>query len=311
MTSFADRLQASIDKTQSVLVAGCDPVIDTMPAFLLDDARSRYDNDEAIIAHVLNTFCETFIAAIAGRVAAVKPNIAFFEQYGLAGIAVFEKLCRDLREKQIPLITDAKRGDIGSTAAAYSAAFLGNTTVGGKSFRAFESDALTVSPYLGFDTLEPFLKDCVANGKGIFVLVQTSNPGAKALQGLESGGMTVSRHVAKWIAENSAKLQGSCGWSGLGAVVGASYPQEAIDLRAVMTDSFFLIPGLGAQGAGAHDAVAGFGSRSGKKGGALVNASRGLLTGESKSLDELMAVIRGNVDRFNQELRAALQSSKA
>lgn len=306
MKTFADRLQASIEKTSSVLVAGCDPVLDAMPKFMIADAQSRYDNDEAIVAHVLNTFCETFLAAVAGRVAAIKPNIAFFEQYGMAGLAVFEKFCREVREKDIPLITDAKRGDIGSTAAAYSAAYLGHSTLGGKPFRAFETDALTVNPYLGFDTLEPFVKDCVAHGKGIFVLVQTSNPGAKALQGLRAEGHTVSNHVARWLGSNAEQLRGACGWSGLGAVVGASYPQEARDLRNIMPDNFFLIPGLGAQGAGADDAVAGFGARNGTKGGALVNASRGLLAGESTSLEGLMGVIRGNTERFNEQLRAAL-----
>jgi len=306
MRAFADRIQESIDATQSVLVAGCDPVIDALPPFLLADAQARYNNDEAIIAHLLNAFCETFLAAVAGRVAAIKPNIAFFEQYGLAGLAVFEKFCRDIREKNIPLITDAKRGDIGSTAAAYSSAFLGSTRFAGRELRAFETDALTVSPYLGFDTLEPFMKDCAAHGKGLFVLVQTSNPGAKSLQGLSAGGKTVSEHVAHWLAQQAEKLQGECGWSGLGAVVGASYPQEARDLRAIMGTNLFLIPGLGAQGAGAHDAIAGFGTRNGKRGGALVNASRGLLAGESSTLEELMKVIRSNAERFNAELRGAL-----
>lgn len=306
MSNFADRLQASIDKTSSVLVAGCDPVIDALPPFLLEDAKRRHNTDPEIVSHVLEAFCEAFLSAVVGRVAAVKPNIAFFEQYGLAGLSVFEKFCRRIREKGTPLIADAKRGDIGSTAAAYSAAFLGHTTVGGKAYRAFECDALTVSPFLGFDTLEPFMKDCAAHGKGLFVLVQTSNPGAKALQGLSASGHTVSQHVARWLSQNAQTLAGECGWSGLGAVVGASYPQEARELRAIMDTNFFLIPGLGAQGAGAEDAVAGFGLRNGKRGGALVNASRGLLTGSCSSLEELQNLIRANATKFNNELNQAL-----
>lgn len=308
MNSFADRLQASIEKSGSVLVAGCDPVIDALPPFLLAEATRRHNTDQGIISHVLESFGEAFLAAIAGNVAAVKPNIAFFEQYGLAGLSAFEKLCREIRAQGIPVITDAKRGDIGSTAAAYSAAYLGQATVGGKPYRAFETDALTISPFLGFDTLEPFLKDCVLHGKGLFVLVQTSNPGAKALQGLSADGSTVSQHVARWLAQHAEKLQGACGWSGLGAVVGASYPQEAKDLRAVMQTNFFLIPGLGAQGAGAEDAVAGFASRDGKRGGALVNASRGLLTGSCSNLEELQQLIRANAKKFNAELNQALAS---
>ncbi len=308
MKTFADRLQASIDKSSSVLVAGCDPVIDSLPPFLLAEAQSRHTSDHDVAKHVLNAFCEAFLDAVAGHVAAIKPNIAFFEQYGLSGLSAFEQLCRRIRERGIPLITDAKRGDIGSTAAAYSAAFLGQATVGGKPFRAFEADALTVSPYLGFDTLEPFMKDCAAHGKGIFVLVQTSNPGAKALQGLSAGGHTVSQHVANFLAQNAEQLAGECGWSGLGAVVGASYPDEARELRAAMPSNYFLIPGLGAQGAGADDAVAGFGHRDGKRGGALVNASRGLLAGKSSSLEELRNLISANAKKFNAELNQALKS---
>lgn len=308
MNSFADRLQASIDRNKSVLVAGCDPVIDALPPFLLAEATRRHSSSQEIISHVLAAFCETFLTAISGHAAAIKPNVAFFEQYGLAGLGVFEKFCRDIREKGIPLITDAKRGDIGSTAAAYSSAYLGHATLAGKPFRGFETDALTVSPYMGLDTLEPFLKDCAAHGKGIFVLVQTSNPGAKALQGLSTDGGTVSQHVAHWLAQNAEKLLGQCGWSGLGAVVGAPYPQEAKDLRAIMQTSFFLIPGLGAQGAGAEDAVAGFGTRGGRRGGALVNASRGLLAGSCSNHEELLQLIQTNAKRFNAELNQALSN---
>ena len=306
MKSFADRLQDSITKTSSVLVAGCDPVIDDLPPFLLAEAARCCTSDEAIIEHVLSAFSELFLAAIEGSVAAVKPNIAFFEQYGLAGLVVFAKLCSAIRKKGIPLITDAKRGDIGSTASAYSAAFLGRSTVAGRAFSAFETDALTVSPFLGFDTIAPFMNDCIKYGKGLFVLVQTSNPGAKSLQGLTCDGRSVSQHVAEWLAQNADKLQGECGWSGLGAVVGASYPEEAQALRTTLANNFFLIPGLGAQGAGAAQAVAGFGLCNGKRGGALVNASRGLLTGASSNHDELLASIRSNVARFNAELTQAL-----
>jgi orotidine-5'-phosphate decarboxylase len=201
---------------------------------------------------------------------------------------------------------DAKRGDIGSTAAAYSAAFLGHTAIRGKRASSFDCDALTVNPFLGFDTLEPFVKDCREHGKGIFILVRTSNPGAKDLQGLQADGSSVSDHVAHWIAKNEATLRGTCGWSGLGAVVGASYPDEARHLRERMPRSFFLIPGLGAQGADARDSVAGFGTLDGAKGGALVNVSRGLLEGSASSADELQGLIQANAARFNRQLREAL-----
>lgn len=306
MTTFADRLQSSIDSTTSYLIAGCDPVLEKFPTFLLADAEKGAASDAAFIERALTRFSDIFLSAVKGRVAAIKPNIAFFEQYGLPGLSAFKVLCDNIRAAHIPLIIDAKRGDIGSTAAAYSAAFLSGATVRGKRSVAFECDALTINPFLGFDTLEPFVTDCEKYGKGLFILLQTSNPGAKDIQGLESGGRTVSGHVAQWLATNAARLQGECGWSGLGAVVGASYPEEARALRAELPTTFFLMPGFGAQGAGADDAVAGFGVHQGKKGGALVNVSRGLLEGSADSSEALAQLISSNADKFNSQLRKAV-----
>jgi orotidine-5'-phosphate decarboxylase len=306
MSTFADRLQQSISQTNSRLVAGCDPVIDSLPEFLLTKANSIASSDSAFVEYVLNQFCELFVSTIVGHVAAAKPNIAFFERYGVIGLKAFHTLCTSLKAHKIPVIIDAKRGDIGSTAAAYSAAFIGRETACGRTVEAFHGDAVTVNPFLGFDTLEPFLKDCKEYGKGIFVLVQTSNPGAKDLQGLSVNGKTISHHVAGWLAQHAQELQGACGWSGLGAVVGASYPVEAKQLREVMPRNIFLIPGLGAQGASAEDSVAGFGSLNGEKGGALINVSRGLLGGKVNSTDELVSQIRSNVASFNAQINAAL-----
>jgi orotidine-5'-phosphate decarboxylase len=306
MSTCADRFQQSIDSTGSHLVAGCDPVIEKLPAFVIEDAQTKSRTDADFFEHALRHFGEIFVSAIAGHVAAAKPNIAFFEQYGLAGLNAFSSLCEALRNRNVPVIIDAKRGDIGSTAAAYSAAFLGRSKVLGRQVGGFQCDALTVNPYLGFDTLEPFLKDCREHGKGIFVLVQTSNPGAKDLQGLRVNGESVSDHVARWIGKNAETLRGSCGWSGLGAVVGASYPEDARRLRELMPENFFLIPGLGAQGASASDSVAGFGVRNGKRGGALINVSRGLLEGTAGSAEELQSVIAKNALWFNAQITAAL-----
>jgi orotidine-5'-phosphate decarboxylase len=306
MTTFADHLQASIDKTNSALIAGCDPVIEKFPAFLLEEASAQTKSDDEFIHRALSIFCEAFLAAVVGRVAAVKPNIAFFEQYGLAGLSVFKTFCENVRAASVPVIIDAKRGDIGSTAAAYSSAFISGTSVRGRSFVPFECDALTINPFLGFDTLEPFVTDCERTGKGLFILLQTSNPGAKDIQGLECRGKTVSGHIAEWLAKNAARLEGVSGWSGLGAVVGASYPDEARALRKLLPTTFFLMPGFGAQGAAADDAVAGFGVQNGRRGGALVNVSRGLLEGASTSIDGFQSVIRDNTDKFNTQLRGAL-----
>lgn len=306
MTTFTDRLQAAIDTTSSALIAGCDPVIEKFPPFLLEQASAKAATDEEFISRALSIFCDTLLDAVKGRVAAVKPNIAFFEQYGLAGLAVFKRFCDAARSAAIPVIIDAKRGDIGSTAAAYSAAFLGGAKVRGRSVTPFEGDALTINPFLGFDTLEPFVADCERTGKGLFILLQTSNPGAKDIQGLECRGKTVSGHIAEWLARSAPRLEGRCGWSGLGAVVGASYPDEARALRNILPTNLFLMPGFGAQGAGADDAVAGFGVRNGRKGGALVNVSRGLVDGSAESVDSFRALIVANTEKFNGQLRGAL-----
>jgi orotidine-5'-phosphate decarboxylase len=306
MTSFADRLQASIVSSKSALVAGCDPVLDKLPSFLLEEAQRATKSDSEFIERALSRFGDIFLASVTGKVAAIKPNIAFFEQYGLAGLNAFKRLCDAIRVARIPLIIDAKRGDIGSTAAAYSAAFISGVTVRGSRHVAFECDALTINPFLGFDTLEPFVTDCERYGKGLFILLQTSNPGAKDIQGLESKGKTVSGHIAEWLATNARRLEGECGFSGLGAVVGASYPDEARALRATLPTTFFLMPGFGAQGAGADDATAGFATRNGARGGALVNVSRGLLEGRADSEAALEQLIRSNTEKFNSQLRQAL-----
>jgi orotidine-5'-phosphate decarboxylase len=307
MTSFADRLQASILASKSSLVAGCDPVLEKLPAFVLDEAQRSAKSDSEFIEQALSRFGDIFLAAVTGKVAAIKPNIAFFEQYGLPGLSAFKRLCDGIRAAHIPLIIDAKRGDIGSTAAAYSAAFISGVTIRGARHIAFECDALTINPFLGFDTLEPFVTDCERYGKGLFILLQTSNLGAKDIQGLESKGKTVSVHVAEWLQANARRLEGECGFSGLGAVVGASYPEEARALRAILPTTFFLMPGFGAQGAGADDATAGFAVKNGARGGALVNVSRGLLEGHAESATDLERLIASNVEKFNGQLRTALQ----
>lgn len=306
MTTFADRLQASIVSSKSALVAGCDPVLEKLPSFLLDEAQRSTKSDSEFLERSLSGFGDIFLAAVTGKVAAIKPNIAFFEQYGLPGLNAFKRLCDGIRAARIPLIIDAKRGDIGSTAAAYSAAFISGVTIRGSRHVAFECDALTINPFLGFDTLEPFVADCEKHEKGLFILLQTSNPGAKDIQGLESKGKTVSGHVADWLQANARRLEGMCGFSGLGAVVGASYPDEARALRSILPTTFFLMPGFGAQGAGADDATAGFAVKDGKKGGALVNVSRGLLEGRADSAEELERLIAHNVEKFNGQLGQAL-----
>ena len=196
-------------------------------------------------------------------------------------------------ELGLPVIADAKRGDIGSTAQAYSSAFLGKDA-------PFAADALTVNPFLGFDTLEPFIQDCEKYGKGIFVLVKTSNPGSAALQG------ETSHKVAEWLNQSGEKFIGACGYSSLGAVVGATHPEEARELRGAMPKNFFLIPGYGAQGGSAADAVAGF---SKTKHGGIINVSRGLcgnIPADIQSYETLKATFESRIRKMNLEIGSCL-----
>lgn len=318
--SFADRLQASIERSHSFIVAGFDPRIEDFPQFLLQATKSRYSQTDELIYAALVDFYALALQALAPSVAAVKPNIAFFEQYGLAGLRAYGEVIRMAKQHGLPVIADAKRGDIGNTAAAYSAAFLGRSRIFEVEFSVYDADALTVSPFLGFDTLEPFFKDCQQYGKGIFVLVKTSNPGSSAIQGrsTQTAGKpsgdpaNVSETIAVWLASRAEGLMGQCGYSGLGAVVGATFPDEARQLRRLMPSNIFLIPGMGAQGGSAADAVAGFAQgASGKdRGAAVINLSRGLFSASGFSGANAQAWVeelQKRAAKFNAEIWQALQ----
>lgn len=305
--NFADRLLASIQKNTSFIVAGFDPQLETLPRFILEKAARDGATNEDSIYNALVNFHREALTAVSSQIAAVKPNIAFFEQYGLGGLKAFASICALIREHGLPVIADVKRGDIGSTAQAYSSAFLGQSMAFGKRTAIFDVDAITVNPFLGFDTVETYFKDCKEFGKGLFVLVKTSNPGSASIQGLKDSGTgrSISETVARWLAEHASELQGTCGYSGLGAVVGATYPAEARALRELMPTNLFLIPGMGAQGGTASDSVAGF---SPKKSGAIINISRGLLGSLNDCVDaaSLRALISERAGIFNKQISEAL-----
>lgn len=293
--NFADRLDASGRNNGSFIVAGFDPVIETLPAFIIKEAGSREDP----VYRALTGFHEIALEALSTSIAAVKPNFGFFIQYGLSGVKAFQSICAMAQGHGLPVIADAKVGDIGNTAKAYSSAFLGA--------RGFNVDALTVNPYLGFDTLEPFLEECAGRDKGIFVLVKTSNPGSADLQNSRlDEGASLCEKIAEWASKRGALLRGDCGYSSLGAVVGATYPHEAKLLRSLMPDNLFLIPGMGAQGGSAQDAVQGFSARGA---GAVINLSRVLLGAFSPATDSPQALaqeISERAGRYNAQIANAL-----
>ena len=306
--NFADKLVETIRRNGSFLCAGFDPVIDKLPQFIIDEASTRSTTTDDFISDALTSFHRVALAALDGKVACIKPNIAFFEQYGIAGLKSYISICDLAAERNIPVVADIKRGDIGNTAKAYCNAFLCGTDVAGRHVAPVHVDAITVSPFLGFDTLDVFAKAALESGKGVFVLVRTSNPGSVDIQTArnESNGKDVSSCIAEWIAKNGEALLGSSGYSSLGAVVGATHPSIAVELRKLMPHSFFLIPGYGAQGGSAKDALAGFDER---KHGGIVNASRALLGGFDdtiKSEKQLEAAIRDRADKINADINTAL-----
>lgn len=309
MKCFADRLQESIERNHSCLLAGFDPLIDSFPEIILNEASAKSNGSEDLAYNSIVGFYELALENIDKQVAAVKPNLAFFEQYGLAGLRAFSSIISMCKERGLPVIADAKRADIASSAKAYSRAFLGEVSIAGKKLKTFDCDALTINPFLGPDSMQAFLEDCISLQKGIFVLVRTSNPDAQVLQAATVGkNETVSTTVARWVAVNGQKLLGNCALSGLGAVVGATQPEEAKELRSIMRDNFFLVPGVGAQGASFAQAANAFTS---ERRGAIINVSRALFSSfASKMISkaELALEIRNRVQTFNSELAASLQS---
>ncbi len=261
-----DRLCQAIKETQCPVCAGLDTEYRYLTAEYQSGAAQPSDSDKA--ACILKFNCD-IIDAIADIVPSVKVQSAYYEQYGAAGVQCFFDTMAYAQSKGLVVIADAKRNDIGATAKAYAQAHLLNSP----------ADFLTVNAYLGIDGIAPFLEACEATGKGIFVLVKTSNPSGGEFQDLDVGGKKLYEAVADKVRQWGEPYIGECGYSSVGAVVGATYPAEAAALRARVPSTFFLVPGYGAQGAGADDIAVNFDERGL---GGVVNASRGLLLAYKK-----------------------------
>lgn len=263
-----DRLIEKIIKCKNHTVVGLDPRYDFVPAYIKEEALEKHKDYAEAVGEAFFLYNKELIDNIYDIVPAVKPQIAFYEQYGVAGMKSFQRSCDYAKEKGLIVIADAKRGDIGSTAEAYSEAHLGDKEY------SFNADLLTVNPYLGTDSLEPFIKDCKENEKGIFVLVKTSNKSSGDLQDLVCNGKTIYEHVADIVVNLGKEHIGKNGYNFVGAVVGATYREEGAKLRKHMKNSYFLVPGYGAQGGTAEDVVDCF-NEDGL--GAIVNSSRGII----------------------------------
>jgi orotidine-5'-phosphate decarboxylase len=268
---FADRLAAAVRARGNAVCVGLDPRWESLPREL----RRRHETMSlASIAAAYEEFCGRVLDLVAPLVPVVKPQSAFFEACGPAGMEALRKLLARARRLGLLTVLDAKRNDIASTAAAYADAAFAGSVFEGQTFPVWEADALTVNPYLGRDAIEPFLTSARKASAGVFVLVRTSNPGAGLFQDLECAGKPVYQHVAEAVAGWARENLGACGLGDVGAVVGATYPAELATLRRLCPEVIFLVPGFGAQGGKADDVRAAFRP---DDLGAIVNSSRGVL----------------------------------
>lgn len=293
---FADFITGRAKRLKTALCVGFDPVIEKLPNFFQRAGDSAQTNEDALF-EILRTHGSYALRTVEPYACVIKPNIAFYEQYGLGGMRALSFLLSQAKDQKIPAILDCKRGDIGSTALAYARAYLSPASFAGSLIADFEADAVTINPYMGFETVEVFVKASEEGKKGLFILVKTSNPG--------NGDLQNSEKIASWITANGASLMGSSGVSGLGAVVGATHPREIVNLRLLMPHALFLIPGVGAQGASASDVAAAFTS---DFTGAIINVSRGILSAHKNlSADKatLLEEIRAAAERFRDEIASA------
>ena len=267
---FADRLAEAV-RRKGPLCVGIDPRWEMLPTGL----REAYGDlpPDLRAAAAVQEFSLKVLDLVAPFAGAVKPQAAFFELLGPPGMAALQEVLRRASSMGLVTILDAKRGDIASTATAYADAAFGGSTIDGSPLRVWDADAITVNPYLGADAVEPFITAARATERGLFVLVRTSNPGAKLFQDLVCDGKPVYRHVGEAVAQWNAANLGDCGLGDVGAVVGATRPNELIELRAALPNVWFLVPGYGAQGGTAGDVRAAY-RPDGL--GAIVNSSRGV-----------------------------------
>ncbi len=301
-----DRLIEGIKRTNNPTVAGLDPKLDYIPDFIKEQAFARYGRTLEGAAEALFVFNKGLIDALCDIVPAVKPQAAYYEMYGWQGVRALEKTIAYAKSKGMFVITDGKRNDIGTTMEAYAKAHLGETAVEGEVFEPFGGDALTVNAYLGTDGVKPVLNVCKEKDKGLFILVKTSNPSSGELQDRTlDDGLTIYRTMGGMCEKWGEELMGQYGYSGVGAVVGATYPQQLGELRKELPHTFFLVPGYGAQGGGAKDVAPAF-DENGL--GAIINSSRGIMCAWKKEegLDpaEYAAAARREAIRMRDEIAA-------
>ena len=308
--TFADRLLDVIDQKQSTVVVGLDPDPARLPQHLLGRHQSKYGHGLRATAAAIVEFNAEIIDAIHDIAIAVKPQVAFYEALGIPGLAALKQTIKYAHTRGLIVIQDAKRGDIGSTAKAYAMAHIGfNAISPGQRQSVFGADAVTINPLLGSDSVEPFLRYTDEYGKGVFVLVKTSNPSSSEIQDLKIISRGKARHVYEAIAmlvnRWGQRSVGKRGYSSVGAVVGATFPEQARVLRQLMPKAIFLVPGYGAQGGTARDVANCFNSDGY---GAIVNSSRDIIFAYQRtSTKDFAQAARESAKRMRDDIQAALR----
>jgi len=310
---FADRLLGRARSVKSAVCVGIDPRWAMLPEELKSRAREAESDPARAVAWAYAELARAVIEEVAPYAAAVKPQSAFFEAAGPAGADAFARTLEIASNAGIVTIADAKRGDIGSTSEAYAQGFFGGLDVGGTELGGLDADSLTINPYLGTDGVAPFLDACDARGRGVFVLVRTSNPSAAEIQDLVvrdegpegNGGERVFERVAGLVRKWGDGRVGEEGWSSVGAVAGATTPETLAEVRELLPHSILLVPGYGAQGGGAADVVGAFNA---KGEGAVVNASRSIVFAKpgASTLAELASAAGEAAKRMRDDIGEAL-----
>ena len=275
-----DALQEKIRAKKNPTVAGLDPKPEQIPPHILKASYETYGETLQGAAEAVWTFNQGLIDALCDVVPAVKPQAAYYERLGWRGLEVMERTIAYAREKDLFVIADIKRGDIGSTAAAYAEGWLSGAKIEGQVCKSFDADCVTLNGYMGSDTIEPFVEACKAGDKCLFLLVKTSNPGSGELQNMVAGDRLVYKVMGDMTAKLGKGTEGRYGFHLAGAVVGATYPSDMRELRRRLEHTFFLVPGYGAQGGTAEDVQYAF-NKYGH--GAIVNASRSIMCAWQKT----------------------------
>lgn len=306
--NMMDKLIKKIKEKNSPIVMGIDPRYEMIP----DTIKSKYPKDLAGFAEASIEFAKKLIDATYDIIPAIKPQLAYFEMMGPHGLDAFRKIVEYAKSKDLIVIADAKRGDIGTTSQGYANTFLGETSLDDYSEKIYDADFVTVNPYMGTDCVKPFIEDSKKYGKGVFVLVKTSNKSSGELQDLKlENGNKVYEQVATLVEEWGKDLIGEYGYSSISAVVGATYPEQLKEIRKLAPHTFFLIPGYGAQGGKAEDIALGF-DENGI--GGIVNASRSLMCAYKSDRwkdvyteEQFVEATRAEALRMRDELMSAIQ----